>query len=245
MRSVRRTISLFTGVGGLDLGVEAAGFDVAVAVECDPDAVDAIRKNRRWWPIPEDCGHPLPIEAIDSPSLLRIAQLHVGEAALLVGGPPCQPFSKSGYWASGDTRRLSDPRASTLGHYFRVLRKTLPRTFLLENVLGLSYAGKSEGLDLIRREIAAINEEAGTRYSNFLLKLSKNQPSWTIQAQPGPSTGPFHWRNRRLSAEELGRLQTFPDALDYGQCKRAEIQRLIGNAVPSALAEVLAREIRV
>jgi len=152
---VRRTISLFTGVGGLDLGLEAAGFDVAVAVECDPDAVDAIRKNRRWWPIPEDCGHPLPIEAIDSPSLLRIAQLHVGEAALLVGGPPCQPFSKSGYWASGDALRLRDPRANTLREYLRVLRDTLPETFLLENVPGLKFEGKDEGLLFIGRRLRA------------------------------------------------------------------------------------------
>ena len=38
-----------------------------------------------------------------------------------------------------------------------------------------------------------------TRYWSFLLKLAKDRPSWTIQAQPGPATGPFHWTNRRLS----------------------------------------------
>src|SRR5690606_36479620 len=36
------------------------------------------------------------------------------------------------------------------------------------------------------------------RYWSFLLKLAKNLPSWTIQAQPGPAIGPFHWNNRRL-----------------------------------------------
>jgi DNA (cytosine-5)-methyltransferase 1 len=81
------------------------------------------------------------------------------------------------------------------------------------------------------------------RYWSFLLKLAKDRPSWTIQAQPGPATGPFHWRNRKLSAQELGRLQTFPDGLIY-ECSRADVQRLVGNAVPSALAEALAVEIR-
>jgi DNA (cytosine-5)-methyltransferase 1 len=81
------------------------------------------------------------------------------------------------------------------------------------------------------------------RYWNFLLKLSKQLPSWTIQAQPGPSVGPFHWENRRLSNRELCRLQTFPDDVHvYG--RRMSLQRQIGNAVPSLLAEVLAREIK-
>ena len=44
------------------------------------------------------------------------------------------------------------------------------------------------------------------RYWSFLLKLAKNRPSWTIQAQPGPAIGPFHWKSRRLSVRELCRL---------------------------------------
>jgi len=82
-----------------------------------------------------------------------------------------------------------------------------------------------------------------TRFWSFLLKLAKNQPSWTIQAQPGPATGPFHWCNRKLSVAELCRLQTFPDDIVF-DCARAEAQRLLGNAVPSLLAEVMARTIR-
>ena len=49
-----------------------------------------------------------------------------------------------------------------------------------------------------------------TRFWSFLLKLSKAQPSWTLPAQPGPSTGPFHWDSRPLTAQESLRLQTFP-----------------------------------
>ena len=82
------------------------------------------------------------------------------------------------------------------------------------------------------------------RYWSFLLKLSKGQPSWTIQAQPGPAIGPFHWANRRLSARELCRLQTFPDDVTITG-NRTSVQKQIGNAVPSLMAEVVAREIRV
>jgi len=172
MQSVRRTISLFTGVGGLDLGLEAAGFDVAVAIEVDRDAVEVIRKNRSSWPVPDIDGRPQPIEALDSSSLLKIAQLRVGEAAILVGGPPCQPFSKSGYWASGDALRLRDPRANTLREYFRVLSETLPEVFLLENVPGLTFEGKDEGLLFIERRLRAINREKGTNYTHTVAQLN-------------------------------------------------------------------------
>jgi DNA (cytosine-5)-methyltransferase 1 len=342
-----RAISIYTGVGGLDFGFEAAGFETAVALDLDPVACRTVRLNRDWPVLEGDISRTTSARILDTAGLVE------GEADVLIGGPPCQPFSKSGYWATGDAKRLDDPRAGTLGQYLRVLRDTLPKTFLLENVLGLAYAGKSEGLDAIREGIASINAYAGTRYEisvkavnaaafgvpqlrervlvvgsrdgaafefpaathappdaakgthlapyktvwdaigdlpeenpdpslrmtgkwadlmpsipegqnylwhthrgrgeplfgwrtrywNFLLKLAKNQPSWTIQAQPGPATGPFHWRNRKLSAAELNRLQTFPEGLRY-ECSRADIQRLVGNAVPSAMAEAMAREIR-
>ena len=82
-----------------------------------------------------------------------------------------------------------------------------------------------------------------TRYWSFLLKLSKRLPSWTVQAQPGAAIGPFHWNNRKLTFEELCRIQTFPDGLVI-DCGRTEMQRMLGNAVPSLIAEVFAREIR-
>jgi len=82
-----------------------------------------------------------------------------------------------------------------------------------------------------------------TRYWSFLLKLAKRRPSWTIQAAPGPATGPFHWRNRLLSIEELARLQTFPRGY-YFIGNRRSAHRQIGNAVPCALGELLGLEMR-
>jgi DNA (cytosine-5)-methyltransferase 1 len=83
-----------------------------------------------------------------------------------------------------------------------------------------------------------------TRYWSFLLKLAKNRPSWTLQAQPGPAIGPFHWKNRKLSWHERAALQTFPDSFRI-RASRNEVQRQIGNAVPSLMAEILGREIAV
>ena len=349
MPTVPKLISLFTGAGGLDLGFEAAGFDTAVAVEMDPIAVETLAINRDWPVLCRD------IHAITSKEILARGSLNEGEADALIGGPPCAPFSKAGYWATGSSLRLRDPRAGTLAAYLRVLRDTLPRTFLLENVPGLAFRSKREGLDLIRDTIQQINRDRNVAYSvsvaklnaadfgvpqvrervfvvgcrdggrfsfphpthadtsnrcnarfenlqpyvtawdaigdleesrhpelslhgkwaellpsipegenylwhtdrkaglpifgwrrhywNFLLKLSKRLPSWTLPANPGPATGPFHWKNRRLSRLELARLQTFPEGFRIiGSI--ADAQKQLGNAVPSALAEILAREMR-
>jgi len=344
-----KAISLYTGVGGLDFGFEAAGFETAVAVEMDSTACCTIRLNRDWAVLEGD------INAISSAEILEAAGLEPGQADVLIGGPPCQPFSKSSYWVNGDTLRLDDPRANTLTAYLRVLRDTQPRAFLLENVYGLAYKDKDEGLRHILDGIDTINRETGnsysvtwqvlnaadygvpqnrervflvgsrdgspfqfpepthgdlmgrddllgclrkpyrtawdaigdlpepddlsgllvggkwgdllptipegqnylwhtnrgggarlfgwrTRYWSFLLKLSKELPSWTVQAQPGSAIGPFHWNNRKLTPQEICRIQTFPDGISF-DCGRTEIQRMLGNAVPSLLAEVLARAI--
>jgi DNA (cytosine-5)-methyltransferase 1 len=81
-----------------------------------------------------------------------------------------------------------------------------------------------------------------SRYWSFLLKLSPDLPSWTIQARRSNNMGPFHWRSRILRIEEIKRLQTFPDSwLLTGNLERQ--WRQIGNAVPPLLAEVMGRAI--
>ena len=343
-------VSLFSGAGGLDYGLEAAGFETSVAIDLDHDSCETLRANRPW-PVIEDDIFNIPTHA-----LLEPAGLRPGEVDLLVGGPPCQPFSKSGYWANGDSLRMEDPRAATLLAFMRVWEEALPKVVLFENVRGFAYRDKSEALDFILDQVRHINaltestyrpsiaivqaadhgvpqlrerffliasrdgrelrfpkpthsgvtqtgpplatrglrpwttawdsigdvgldpnedlqvrgkwagllpsipegenylfhtERGGglplfgwrRRYWSFLLKLAKNRPSWTVQAQPGPAVGPFHWTSRRLSLRELCRIQTFPDNVNVIG-GRMSAQRQIGNAVPSLLAEVLGRAIR-
>ena len=82
-----------------------------------------------------------------------------------------------------------------------------------------------------------------SRYWSFLLKLSPNRPSWTIQASFSNNQGPFHWTNRFLRIEEIKRIQTFPD--DYkieGNFK--DQWRQIGNAVPVKMAYEIAKSIK-
>lgn len=82
-----------------------------------------------------------------------------------------------------------------------------------------------------------------SRYWTFLLKLTPDRPSWTIQASFSTNQGPFHWRNRFLRIEELKRIQTIPD--EYELCGDFKEQwRQVGNAVPSDMAYVIASAIK-
>src|SRR5271165_6430745 len=143
-----KLISLYSGAGGLDYGFDAAGFSTGVAVEMDHDCCETMRQSRPRWSVIERSIFEVPTD-----EMLEACGARAGEVDLLIGGPPCQPFSKAGYWARGDSRRLDDPRADTLSAYLRVVEEAQPRAFLLENVEGLAYSGKDEGLRLLLDEI--------------------------------------------------------------------------------------------
>lgn len=82
-----------------------------------------------------------------------------------------------------------------------------------------------------------------SRYWSFLLKLSPERPSWTIQATHSDNMGPFHWKNRFLRINEIKRIQTFDDNYEIlGDFQ--EQWRQIGNAVPVHMAEVMANAIK-
>lgn len=341
-------ISLFSGAGGLDLGVEAAGFHVAAAVELDNDAADTMEKNFTGLE-----RTVIRRDAMELPTreVLRAAGLRRGARPdLLVGGPPCTPFSKSGFWLEWKRDGL-DPDASLLQAYTRMLAEARPRAFMLENVYALTYRNRasSPAFERLLREIDAAGYHcrwevlnaadygvpqlrprlfivgvpkrsvlpempaathsgpwerrarierdwahvtagealAGlhtsaeaeevvrgryghllpsippgdnylfytakrghpqplfdwrSRYWSFLLKLSPDRPSPTIQAQPGPNVGPFHWDSRRLRVPELRRLFTFPDHFEFVG-RRASVQAQIGNSVPPLLAQRVAEQV--
>jgi DNA (cytosine-5)-methyltransferase 1 len=81
-----------------------------------------------------------------------------------------------------------------------------------------------------------------TRFWNFLLKLAKDRPSWTLAASPGPWTGPFHWKSRRLRTVEMATLQGFPREYFVSGSRRERVRQM-GNAVPVPLAEVMIKAV--
>jgi DNA (cytosine-5)-methyltransferase 1 len=119
-RDAAPVVSLFSGAGGLDLGVEDAGDSVRVVVEPDTDCVETLKANKRLFPHARIIDRP--IQEVSVAEILRSARLRKREAALLIGGPPCQPFSKSGYWLQHRRMGVRDRRASLPSEFLRVLR---------------------------------------------------------------------------------------------------------------------------
>ena len=131
-------VSLFSGAMGLDLGLEAAGFEVVLAVECDAQAVETIKQNRPDLPVIHRR-----IETVTSEEILKAAGLKPGGNFVVCGGPSCQSFS-----TAGQRRSLADPRGSLFHHFVRIVRETRPKFFAMENVRGmLSAALKHRPLD--------------------------------------------------------------------------------------------------
>ena len=357
-------ISLFSGIGGLDMATERCGepslvqdgssepYRISVATDYDQKALDVFEQN-----FPETPTLCRDIRDIGSAELMDSAGVGVGQAALVVGGPPCSPFSKSGFWLR-EKRESRDPDASLLDEFVRVVRDCQPEGLVLENVQALTYkthqprflrllqgledAGYSVvskvlmaadyGVPQLRRRVFVVGrrtsgplvfpsashsgwserdrsidlsltpyvtaksaigdllpgepeegevaegtyadhlveippgenylwhtERGGgrnewrwrSRYWTFLLKLDPDRPATTIQAQPGPWVGPFHWetvetdagpRARRLRVPEVKRFMTFPDDFTISG-KRADMQSQLGNAVPVELGKVVVRSL--
>ena len=149
-----KVISLFSGAGGLDIGFENAGFSIAVAVEIDPACCDTLRSNRPNLPIIN--GN---ISNITGAEILSKAGLKPLEAALVIGGPPCQSFSLAGL-----RKGLEDDRGKLLFEYVRIVRETLPMGFVLENVKGLTSWDSGRALKLLIEELSKPIEFLGKTY---------------------------------------------------------------------------------
>jgi DNA (cytosine-5)-methyltransferase 1 len=351
-----RVVDLFAGAGGFGVAAGLAGAELKLSVEIDETCCRTLLANsaKGQGVLQGD------VSLLSGSDLRAAAKIRRKDALLIVGGPPCQPFSKASYWtdpgldarfrrarARGQPARKPPPiehakdddRRGLLDVFRRLVCEAEADGFVLENVPSLlhprnletfrglitsfedaGYAcsvskveatlygvpqkrtrlfvlGSRRGRPLppaathrsssddlgdlpiapgVEQFIApfASNKffedgeivsgrwadclrqippgwnykhltewaghphpvfEAETRFWNFLLKLDPKRPSWTLNANPGPWVGPFHWRNRRLRTPELAAIQTFPHKYHFEGSRRERV-RQIGNAVPPQLA---------
>lgn len=350
-------IDLFSGAGGLSLAAADAGCDVRLSVDNDEVSCRTIEANSDLLGGEVECADVTQMSGSD---LRKAAGLEADDPLLIVGGPPCQPFSKAAYWveagdeaayrraraAGGPVERPAPPefarpdaRRTLVEEFWRLVREADADAFVFENVRSITHPRNKPVLEALERAARArgyklrfvaanaveygvpqrrqrifllgskyrkpaapepthaapeVASEQGrepfevvgpalapfagddffepeeivkgrwaehlktvphggnykahtawgghpnptweteTRYWNFLLKLSPDLPSWTVNASPGPWTGPFHWNTRRLRVPELAALQTFPDGYVFEGSRRERV-RQIGNAVPVLL----------
>lgn len=126
-------ISLFTCGMGMDIGFGKAGFVTRYANDITKFACDTIESNRPGTPY--DHAN---IADVSSMEIMSKASLRKGEVDVVIGGPPCQPFS-----TAGKRRGANDERSLALREYVRIIADVRPRFFVFENVPGLITASKN------------------------------------------------------------------------------------------------------
>ncbi len=133
-----RALDVFAGAGGLSIGLEQAGFDIVAGAEWDADACETFAK-----------AHPA-AEVLEGDVNAMGFNAWKGEVDVVVGGPPCQPWSTGG-------KRLGakDPRDGWPS-FLRVLREAKPRAFMAENVAGFAGGARRPQFVALLQELEAL-----------------------------------------------------------------------------------------
>lgn len=138
MENAPVVIDLFAGAGGLTLGALRAGFDVALAVELDANAIKTHTAN-----FPNSLHMQMDISSLSSEEILgALPYKKRSRVAGIIGGPPCQGFSNMG------KGKADDPRNNLFVRFFELVSALQPNFFVAENVPGIL----NEKYACIRRE---------------------------------------------------------------------------------------------
>lgn len=146
---LKTAISLFSGAGGMDVGIQEAGFNVLAANELNFDACNTLRKNH------------LSTYVIEGDIEQKIAEISAYQCVDMVfGGPPCQGFSVAG------KMDVKDPRSKLIFTFLEVVKLIQPKAFIMENVKSLATLQKFEN---IRNKYLEIANNLGYTVSTIVL----------------------------------------------------------------------------
>lgn len=143
-----RVISLFSGAGGMDLGFERAGFEIAYANDIMPEAVNTYNKNFSHQAILAD------ITTVKSEEL-------PDDVDVVIGGFPCQGFS-----IANKNRHTEDKRNFLYLEMLRIIRDKKPKFFLAENVKGILSLGKGKVIQMILKDFESIGYKVDYKLVN-------------------------------------------------------------------------------
>lgn len=141
-------LSFFSGAGGLDIGAQLAGIKVVSSLDFDKDSISTLKSNRFF----AHTEHRLDdIRNVKSTDYKKILKENNPEKLVLLGGPPCQPFSKAGYWKTLEQRLGPEDPRNMIGNYLKIIDEIRPDGFILENVESILHP----------HNIQAVNDLAG------------------------------------------------------------------------------------
>ena len=230
-------VSLFSGIGGFDLGFAQAGFENLVAVERDQDAADTYRAN--LINDYENYNQENPpvlmerdIQNVATWEILEAAGVGVGQITTITGGPPCQGFSHL------NTDRGDDPRNELYLEMVRVVNQAKPVMFVMENVPGLATMHDGDairqvcedfqqaGYHVKWRKLNAVNFGVPQQRERIFVLgkrvdvagLAESGPQYHMAAKPGRIEHPEWFRAKDdLDEPEQTKLDAFgdePETLD-------------------------------
>lgn len=170
-----KVVSLFAGGGGLDLGLEAAGFETIFASDIDEHSCRTLEAGKQFA-----IANNLPflrsatikqadIRSLVADEILASAGIKRGEVDLLAGGPPCQAFSVFGKRLGVNDSR---GRGLLLYEYLRLLREIQPKAFIFENVFGLLTIHGGETFNELKELLSRPDEGLGYKLSVFRLNAT-------------------------------------------------------------------------
>jgi DNA (cytosine-5)-methyltransferase 1 len=144
---VIKTLSLFSGGGGLDIAFHSAGFEILELIEIDSRFAATLEQNAKNGLLGQ-----AKVRCMD---IREFAAFDGQGIDFVIGGPPCQTFSAAGRRAAG-VKGIADPRGTLFEEYVRILKIFRPKGFLFENVYGITGAQGGEAWRQIQQAFAEV-----------------------------------------------------------------------------------------
>lgn len=141
-----KAISMFSGAGGLDIGTQLAGIKVISSLDIFEDSVETLKKNKFFSHTVHEVGD---ITKITGNHYAELLKKEKPEKLIIVGGPPCQPFSKAGYWVTNEKRNSNEDPRNMIVPYFKIISELQPDGFVLENVESILHPSNKAAVDTI------------------------------------------------------------------------------------------------
>lgn len=158
-----KAVSFFSGCGGLDIGTQLAGVEVLSSLDFYEDSVKSMEMNPYFNNTKHFCKD---INMVKGEDFKHIIDAVPHEKLIVVGGPPCQPFSKAGYWVTNEKRSSNDDPRNMIDSYFRVISEIKPDGFVLENVESILHPSNREAVESIENHMELLG------YKFTLLKIN-------------------------------------------------------------------------